>query len=227
MNSFRIKKIRRSNLGTKLREVREEKNINLEDVYQKIGIPVKYLQALEEERWKDLPGEVYLKIFLNKYCHLLNINFKLCFRQYQKQIKKNRALPTVRVKGGLKKRLNLFFNFFTPQRFKIILILIVLIVLSGYLYFKINNYISPPDLVIGYPQESFETSDNIITIKGQTEAEATVFINGENISVEEDGSFNFDVKLKFGLNKFSITSQREHGRKNQKEIMILKRQISS
>ena len=56
MNSFKIKKIRQSNLGAKLIECRKEKNLNLEDIYKTCNIPVKYLKALEEERWSDLPG---------------------------------------------------------------------------------------------------------------------------------------------------------------------------
>jgi len=227
MNSFRIKKIRRLNLGSKLKECRLEKELSLEQVYQQINIPVRYLEALEEEKWKNLPGEIYLKKFLDKYCHFLKLNFSLCFRQYQKQIRKEKSIFRPKSsKKKLKERMELFFNFFTPRRFNIILLLIILVFLLGYLSVKINDYISPPDLIITYPLKNFETSDNLIVIKGQTKPEAEVFVNGENVSVEEDGSFKIDVKLKFGLNKFNITSQREHGRKNQKEIMIFKKQIS-
>ncbi len=45
-----------------------------------------------------------------------------------------------------------------------------------------------------------------------------VFINSENIPVEEDGHFDFDVKLKYGLNRFYLTSQRKHGRQTKKKL---------
>ena len=228
MNSFKIKKIRQSNLGAKLIECREEKGLSLEGVYKDCNIPVKYLKALEEERWSDLPGEVYLKNFLEKYCNILDLNFKLCFKQYKKQIiNDNNHLKDKTKNKKQKQSFSSLLEFITPQRFKIILIIIVLIIFLGYIYFKIDDYVSPPDLIITYPYENFETTENIITISGQTEVEAMVFINSENVSVEENGNFSVDVKLKYGLNRFYITSQRKHGRQNKQEIIILKKQISS
>jgi cytoskeletal protein RodZ len=224
MNSFRIKKIRQSNLGAKLKECRAEKKLGLDDIYKTCNIPVKYLQALEEERWNDLPGEIYLKNFLEKYCQTLGLNFKLCLRQYQKQIISSSHLKNKKENKKQKQTFSSLLNFITPKRFKVIMIIVVLIIFLGYLYFKINDYISPPDLVVNYPYENFETIENIVTISGQTEIEAMVFINTEIVSVEEDGSFHVDVKLKYGLNRFYLTSQRKHGRKNEQEIIILKKQ---
>lgn len=226
MNSFRIKRIRQSNLGAKLIECRKEKNLSLENIYKTCSIPVKYLKALEEERWGDLPGEVYLKNFLEKYCDILNLNFRLCFKQYKKQIVNDNNHLKNKTKNK-KRNFSSLLEFITPQRFKIILIVIILIIFLGYVYFKIDAYISPPELVITYPCENFETIENVITISGKTEVEARVFINSENVSVEENGSFTIDVKLKYGLNRFYITSQRKHGQQNKQEIIILKKQISS
>lgn len=221
MNSFRIKKIRQSNLGVKLKECREEKELRLEDIYQTCNIPVKYLQALEEERWSDLPGEIYLKNFLEKYCSVLGLNFKLCFKQYNKQIVlKEKHFQ----KKKPKQNFSSLLDFLNPKRFKVIMIIIILIIFLGYLYFKINNYISPPDLIINYPPENFETMENIVTISGQTEIEAMVFVNSESVSVEEDGQFHTDLKLKYGLNRFYLTSQRKYGRHNNQEVIILKKQ---
>jgi cytoskeletal protein RodZ len=228
MNSFRIKKIRQSNLGAKLVECRKEKDLSLEDIYKNCNIPIKYLQALEEERWSDLPGEVYLKNFLEKYCGLLGLNFRLCFKQYKKQVDNKELHLKNKIKNKKsKQKISSLLEFITPKRFKIIIIIIVLIIFFGYIFFKINDYVSPPELDIIYPYENLETTENIITISGKTEAEAMVFINSENISVEEDGHFDFSVKLKYGLNRFYLTSQRKHGRKNEKEIIILKKQILS
>jgi cytoskeleton protein RodZ len=227
MNSFRVRKIRQSNLGAKLIECRKEKELTLEDIYKICNIPVKYLQALEEERWDDLPGEVYLKNFLGKYCDILDLNFKLCFKQYKKQANNRESHLKNKTKNKKKKRkISSLLEYITPKRFKVILIVIILIIFLGYIYFKINDYVSPPELSILYPQGNLETTENIITISGKTEIEAMVFINSENVPVEEDGNFNIDVKLKYGLNRFYLTSQRKHGQQNEKEIIILKKQIS-
>lgn len=241
MNNFRVKKIRKSALGQKLIDCREEKNLTLDDVYKICKIPIKYLNALEQEKWDDLPGEIYLKNFLHKYCNLLGLNFRLCFRQYKKQTQlkdkilheKQKHTPSVStsskrvnlVQRKQKNKFNTLLEFITPKRFKIVLISIVLVIFLGYIYYKVDNYLSPPDLVIIYPEENFTTDKNIITISGKTEPEAMVFINKEKISVKENGDFDIDVKLKYGLNRFEIITQREHGRQQKEEVIIFKKQV--
>jgi len=65
----------------------------------------------------------------------------------------------------------------------------------------------------------------MIRIEGQTEPESILSINNEDISVNEEGNFYLDVKLKYGLNKFEIISQREHSQKNKAELIIFKRRV--
>ncbi len=227
MYVFRIKKIRQSNLGAKLVDCRQEKKLSLRDVYNISSIPIKYLKALEEERWQDLPGEIYLKNFLKKYCNVLDINFGICFKQYKKQKLKvvNQLQDKTKSQNKVKKHLKRYLEFITPTRFRNTIVALILLVLLSYIYFKINDYVRPPELVIDYPQKNLETSANVITIQGHTEDEVMVSINNENIPVEENGNFKIEVKLKYGLNRFEIVSSRKHSRQNKKEIVIFKKQI--
>lgn len=218
MNNFRIKKIENSNLGTKLSDVRKAKNFGLDHVSKAINIPLKYIEALEAEEWNKLPGEIYIKIFLKTYCEFLGLNYKLCFRQYQKQN------PKLVLKKKRKKNIH---NFITPKRFKIFVFVLVFSIFMVYVYYRVSEYIRPPELNIIYPSENFTTSENIIKIEGQTESESIVSINNEDISVNEEGGFYLDVKLKYGLNRFEIISQRKHSQENKLELIIFKKRVEN
>ena len=57
-----------------LREAREKRRMSLEEVAQITRIPLRTLQALEEERQADLPGSVFLRGFLRAYAVAVKIS---------------------------------------------------------------------------------------------------------------------------------------------------------
>lgn len=63
-------------LGQALKNRRLQKGLALEDVTRALRVPTRYLNALEEERWSDLPARVYLEGFLVKYAEFLGLDSK-------------------------------------------------------------------------------------------------------------------------------------------------------
>lgn len=61
-------------IGQKLKEARETLGLSLETVEHETKIRRKYLQALENEQFDLLPGEVYAKAFLKNYTKFLNLD---------------------------------------------------------------------------------------------------------------------------------------------------------
>jgi flagellar biosynthesis protein FlhG len=62
--------------GTFLGEIRREREIDLEDISNRAKISISYLQAIEEERFEDLPAPVYVRGFVTEYARYLKINSK-------------------------------------------------------------------------------------------------------------------------------------------------------
>jgi len=60
-------------IGEKLRKRREQLGLTLKQVEEEIKIRSKYLQALEEERFDELPGKAYIKPFLQSYARFLGV----------------------------------------------------------------------------------------------------------------------------------------------------------
>ncbi|MBQ2995566.1 MAG: helix-turn-helix domain-containing protein [Peptococcaceae bacterium] len=60
-------------IGTILKKERESKKITLEQVEEATKIRRKYLEAIENERFEVLPGEVYVKGFVAAYLKYLGI----------------------------------------------------------------------------------------------------------------------------------------------------------
>lgn len=61
-------------LGEYLKNIRKSINASLETVAAKTKININYLNAIEEGRFNDLPGEVFIKGFLRSYAKFLGID---------------------------------------------------------------------------------------------------------------------------------------------------------
>lgn len=60
--------------GEQLKTRREEKGVTLYEVSQRLRIRRQFLQAMEEERLDDLPGETYFRGFLRSYAEFLDLD---------------------------------------------------------------------------------------------------------------------------------------------------------
>jgi len=63
-----------ADIGNKLKQAREALGISLVEAEHETRIRRAFLQALEEERFADLPGDVYTRGFLRNYAMFLNLD---------------------------------------------------------------------------------------------------------------------------------------------------------
>jgi cytoskeleton protein RodZ len=69
-------------IGGSLREARLKRGLTSAEVQKAIRIRDRYLQALEEERWEQLPGDAYVKGFLRTYADYLGLDGNLYVDEY-------------------------------------------------------------------------------------------------------------------------------------------------
>lgn len=60
-------------VGQQLRKRREDAGHSLEVIASRTKIPVHSLTLLEEDRFDDLPGDIFVRGFLKSYCQVLKI----------------------------------------------------------------------------------------------------------------------------------------------------------
>ncbi|MCX7661230.1 MAG: helix-turn-helix domain-containing protein, partial [Candidatus Omnitrophica bacterium] len=77
----------KENIAKILKARRQERRISLEETHQKTKIPLKFLQAIEEEQIPEM-NPVYLKGFLKIYCNFLGLNYQELLEKISEQIQK-------------------------------------------------------------------------------------------------------------------------------------------
>lgn len=61
-------------VGETLRSEREKKSLTIKDIEAATSIRALYINAIEEDNYKVIPGEVYLKGFIRNYANYLGLN---------------------------------------------------------------------------------------------------------------------------------------------------------
>ncbi len=202
--------------GEKLRQARLFKNMKLEDISRRINISVKYLRALEEENFNNLPNGLYRKNFLKEYANYLKLDSLELIKQLE-TITENDLSDNPFSQKILKKNKFLVF----PKIIRNILIFLSVIICFLYLMFYFQKIISAPKLTIIYPEKNLLTKETAIEIKGQTEKEAEVKINGELILNNNNGNFSQTINLKKGLNTITINAQKKYSKESSVTRQIL------
>ena len=70
-------------VGHSLKVVRERRSLALTDVSARLRIRRPYLEAIEEGRFGELPGAVYVSGFLRQYAEFLGLDPEQVLKSYQ------------------------------------------------------------------------------------------------------------------------------------------------
>lgn len=81
-------------VGQVLRDARTERGIELSEVERATKIRVKFLRAMEEDRWEALPAPAYARGFLSAYARFLGLDDQALVDQYRATVEgADRAEP--------------------------------------------------------------------------------------------------------------------------------------
>jgi cytoskeletal protein RodZ len=61
-------------VGNKLRDARARRKLSLQEAEEATKIRARYLQAIENEDWDELPGDTYARAFIRTYGALLELD---------------------------------------------------------------------------------------------------------------------------------------------------------
>jgi cytoskeleton protein RodZ len=69
-------------LGQRLKQEREARGVSLKEIAEKTRIGVRFLKAIEEETFDQLPGGIFNKSFIQQYAQYLGLDEKQAVRDY-------------------------------------------------------------------------------------------------------------------------------------------------
>lgn len=70
------------NIGQKLRAAREAQGLTLDDLQQATKIQKRYLIAIEDEKFDELPGDFYVRAFVKQYANAVGLDGATLLKDY-------------------------------------------------------------------------------------------------------------------------------------------------
>lgn len=204
-------------LGQKLHKIRLQRKQTLEEIAQEIKIKPSFLAAIEKGEYHKLPSPAYAQGFVRNYAShlgLSNAEITALFKREFDDKKAFQVLPRAMVKA----------KEFPIRRIRIqqsiIALILLFVVFIGYLLFQYRGAVLPPSLQVDTPKEASITSEEV-TVRGTTDANATLEVNGEVVSIGRDGSFQKELTLFPGEESITIKAVNRFGKETVIERAII------
>lgn len=203
LSGFSKKKIKsQKTLGEKLKNARLRKKVSLSEAETGTHVRAKYLSAIEEGRWKELPGDVYTRGFVLAYIKYLNFDRETALSDYESEMSFRRENDKQKISynQSVKEKKVLV----TPKLLAYSGIAVAIIFMFSYIVIQFMNFAGNPELKVSTIENNAVYENDSIDLTGITDVDAFVSVNGENVPVSSDGRFVLKLKLRQGVNVIKV-----------------------
>lgn len=176
-------------IGTKLKEAREEQNISLDSLQETTKIQKRYLVAIEEGNFKILPGKFYARAFMKEYATAVGLDPNELLAEYSDDIPKTETEDDSEVKYSRMQRTKKESSSEkSPAIYSLIPTIIVVLLIIGIIIAAIVLYSQTTSKGGSEPQG--EDNDNEVIINNSDDDQAgdksEKDTNDDNTEAEDD-----------------------------------------
>jgi cytoskeletal protein RodZ len=210
--------------GYCLRRRRDEVQLSLKEIGQRLGIKEEYLLDLENGNYRDLPPQVYVRGFIKSYAGLLGIDSGQLIKIYNREmsfLNEEEAEGQKDESAGVGRFSLKEYLVITPKILTLAMSLLVVGALGYYFYHQVNSFNSKPYLYVDSPASDEVVKEKDLTVKGMTEKDVILKINGQEVNVGGDGSFSQKIALSSGRNLLLIEARNRFNKIEQREMNII------
>lgn len=195
-------------VGQRLQAVRVKKALTLEQIATATKIKQNFLIAIERGEYNKLPSPAYAQGFVRNYADYLGLpkaEITALFKREFDEKKAYKVLP-----DGFAKTKEFPITQIRIQQSVIIACALMLLVV-GFLGFQYRFVFFAPSLSLNIQKNNVIQSENAI-VSGQTDSNATVTVNTEPVSVDDNGDFSKELTLFPGKSVITIIAKNKFGK---------------
>lgn len=218
--NFVRKKVKSHTLGEKLRQLREDRRLRVQDLSHKINVKATYIDALEKGAYDDLPTKVYVKGFVRSYARFFGVPEDVLINLFEREYSVYRNINNRDQEETVNKLPKVPRFVLTPRIIIGFFGFVVLACVGIYLYFGIDNFVSSPWLIIESPADQSVVESDVVVIQGKTRSNSRVSINGQQTFVDIDGAFSDEIGLAPGINVIRVNSINKFNKESSVEVIV-------
>lgn len=205
-------------IGQQFAEERRRQNLTLEEIAKATKIRAEFLQAIEKGDYKKLPGSSYAQGFVRNYAKFLGLPVEKSLAIFRREFNAEKSFDVL--PSGFSATKDMPIGRFRFGR-NILLIVGLFVLITIFILFQYRAAFLNPSLVISSPKENQTVTSLTVTIKGKTDPDATLFVEGEAVTINSDGTFSSEVSLFPGKSTVSFIAENRFGRKTLKNLDVV------
>lgn len=195
--------------GQLLQSTRLLKKYELDEVSKITKIRPTFLRLIEADNYSQLPNGATARGFIHNYSEFLGLNPEHILAIFRRDFVENslgQIVPRGMVESVTKS------NVWTPKTTITAGVVLVFLIFGIYLFYQFKILTGPPSVKLFEPPPSVTTTESSIQVRGQTDPEATIAINGQLVALEKGGMFSLRITLNSGLNIVNILATAKSGK---------------
>jgi len=197
-------------IGQTLREEREKQFYTLDQVEKVTKIRIELLEFLEADKFDKLPPATFVQGFIKSYGKFLKLDPEKLLAIYRREFSVKKNPP--KVMNALANPLRKPGWMLTPTKILSGLVVGLVLIFFGYLWFEYRSLAGAPYLEVSKPVDLTSSTNSTIEVAGKTENEAKVEINSQEVTVDSSGNFSQEIKLSDGVTKITVTATSKSGK---------------
>ncbi len=207
----------RQSLSLKLKNARKSKRITPQKLAKLISVPTSTIDAIEDGKNTDIPL-ANLNGLVRKYAKEIHLDMA----EIAEEMAVLRPTPQTKTKKDAKTQSS---RIFVASKVTYSLVAgIVLAVVLSYALWQAWQLTAAPRLRLESPASDFATSESAVVVKGKTSPESSLLINGSNISLADDGSFEVTIYMQPGRNYLQVRALNALGQEAVEDRIIIYQQ---
>ncbi len=199
-------------LGEKLAKKRISLGLEVKDVEKAIRIRWKYVEAIENGRYENLPPAVYVRGFVRNYAAFLKLDPEKVMKLYERERGLIENVKKAKAGAPIVRPLDSSRILITPRTLTISGVIGASLLILFYIGWQVSILTAPPKMNITSPKDNVNIASSSTAVEGNTDNGATVTINDVEVGLDQEGNFKEKISLTNGVNIIHIKAQNKLGK---------------
>jgi len=180
---------------------------SLEEATAVLNIPLRQLAAMEEGDFTVFAAEVYARGAYAAYAEWLGLDKKLAQRMVLRVMASDRKVVPLKLHTPH----TWLERLVTPRLVLLGASTLLAVIVGGYIVWQLRSFWQLPALALVRPETSYVAEDTVL-IQGVSEKDALVTVNGEQLLLRDDQTFELEMALRPGINVVRVEAENAAGR---------------
>ncbi len=198
-----------------IQRYRYKKGYTIENLASIVSVDPNYIKSIELDNYNKIIPNKEIKSILKKLCYALNLKYYKILNLYEKE--KFDHINIYYKKDHIKNLIN--NTSINNQTIRGMVLFLGAFLIVSYISYQIYFFVKIPKVSLSNLNEIEYVENEEYYLKGSTDPNSQLTLNGQRVKINTDGDFDFKLNLNKGVNVFKFVVSKN----NRSKVTILKR----